>query len=78
MLERFNVKNKIKVTAIIVFTVTTIITLNYSVETASDLMGYYHHDWVYSLWILQFLALMIYTANTLENIYGKSISLIYT
>lgn len=76
-IERLNVKNKIKAAAIIIFTVITISTFNYAVETASDLMRYYHHDWVYSLWILQFLALMIYAANSLESIYGESSILVY-
>lgn len=72
-----NTINKIKNAAIIVFTVITITTFNYAVETASDLTGYYHHNWIYSLWILQFLALMIYAAEILENNYGKSIVFIY-
>ena len=75
--EKFNLKNKIKATVIIVFTVITIITFNYAVEIASDLRGYYHHDWIFSLWILQFLALMIYAAEILESNYGKSIVFIY-
>lgn len=77
MFEKFNLKNKIKATVIIVFTVITIITFNYAVEIASDLRRYYHHDWIFSLWILQFLALMIYAAEILENNYGKSIVFIY-
>ncbi len=72
-----NTINKIKNAAIIVFTVITITTFNYAVEIASDLREYYHHNWIYSLWILQFLALMIYAAEILENNYGKSIVFIY-
>ena len=55
----------------------TYVTLNYGIEIAADLKNYYHHDWLYSLWVVQFLILMVYLTEKIEMLLGKSNLLVY-
>lgn len=57
--------------------VVTYITLNYGIEIAADLKDYYHHDWLYSFWVVQFLILMVYFSEKIEMLCGKSNLLIF-
>lgn len=60
------------VSAVITFT-----TIGYGIEIASNLKNYYHHNWIYSLWIFQFLIILTYGLDKLESFYGKSSFMIY-
>ena len=60
------------IAAVITFT-----TLSFGIEVASDLQVYYHHDWIYSLWIFQFMILMTYGLDKLELRFGKNSVLIF-
>lgn len=57
--------------------VITYVTLNYGIQIAADLNHYYHHDWLYSMWVVQFLVLMVYLAEKIEMWLGKSNILLF-
>lgn len=55
----------------------TYVTINYGIEIAADLKNYYHHNWLYSLWVVQFLILIVYLTEKIEMLLGKSNLLIF-
>lgn len=57
--------------------IVTYVTLNFGIEIASDLKNYYHHDWLYAIWVLQFLILMVYVTEKIEMWAGKSSLIIF-
>lgn len=61
----------------LVSAVITYTTFNYGLAVGSDLHVYYHHDWIYTLWIFQFLILISYVFHKLEGLMDKNNILIY-
>lgn len=57
--------------------VITFATFSFGIDVASDLHEYYHHDWIYSLWVFQFIILMVYGLDKLEMKLGKNSLLIF-
>lgn len=55
----------------------TYVTLNFGIEIAADLKNYYHHNWLYSLWVVQFLIFMVYLTEKIETIIGKNSLVVY-
>jgi len=77
IIELFEIENAYKDLLAITCAVISFITISYGINSSSNLMNYYHHDWIFTLWIIQFLILLVYVLNKLEELYGKNAFLIY-
>lgn len=76
-LEKFHLDQSNKDFIGLFAAVITYTTLSYGIEIAADLKNYYHHDWLYSLWVVQFLILIGYLAEKIEMLIGKSNPMIF-
>ncbi len=76
-IEKVNIEQSAKDFLGLFTAVITYVTLNYGIEIAADLKNYYHHDWLYSLWVMQFLVLMVYLTEKIEMRLGKSNLLLF-
>jgi uncharacterized membrane protein len=77
--ERFagKLNDKYKSVFLLIWGVFIILTISYGIETASELMVYYHHGIQYYLWILFFLAGFGLLTSIFYNKYKTTIPLVY-
>lgn len=75
--QRYKPESAVIETLVLIFAVISFVTISYAIGIASDLKLYYHHDWKYSLWIFQFLILLIFIFKCIQEYFGKSPMLIY-
>jgi hypothetical protein len=73
----YNLAKTTKYLLAVALAIFTFITIKYGIGTASDLQTYYHHDFIYSFWIIQFLILLTYVLHKVEVFRGKNDLLIY-
>lgn len=68
---------KFKIIVIISSIVFLIFTLNYAISISSDLELYYHHTFLFSLWLLAFIIFHSFYINELDKNLGHSILIKY-
>jgi len=57
----------------VLFILFLLFTFKYAINTASDLPLYYHHDLVFFLWVIVFIAFYAYFAHEIENVLGSTV-----
>ena len=77
ILEQFNLGEDIGDFFALLSAAITFSAFTYGIVIASALRNYYHHNWLYTLWIFQFLILLTFSLDKLENFCGKNSFLIY-
>lgn len=75
--KQYTLENETITFFVLIVSVITYTTLTFGIKTASDLQVYYHHDWIYSFWIFQFIVLMAYGLDKFEQILGKNSLIIF-
>lgn len=75
--ENLKIEQSTKDFFVLFSAVVTFVSLKYGIEVSSNLNEYYHHNWLYTLWIIQFLILITYTFNRIEISFGKNYFIIY-
>lgn len=75
--ENLKIEQSTKDFFVLFSAVVTFVSLKYGIEVSSNLNEYYHHNWLYTLWIIQFLILITFTFNRIEISFGKNYFIIY-
>lgn len=75
--EQIKIEQSTKDFFALISAVVTFVSIKYGVNTASNLNEYYHHNWLYTLWIFQFLILMVYGFEKIEIQWGKKNIMLY-
>lgn len=75
--ENLKIEQSTKDFFVLFSAVVTFVSIKYGIEVSSNLNEYYHHDWLYTLWIFQFLILMIYCFEKIETLCGKNNIMLY-
>ncbi len=75
--QHFKPDDGVKKLLVLVTFVITFVTFRYGIDIASDLKTYYHHDWLYVLWNIQFIIFLGYGFDTIEKFYKKTSFLTY-
>jgi uncharacterized membrane protein len=77
IIEHFNINDSFRNVIASISGIITFTTIKYGINVASKLNAYYHHDWIYALWVFQFMILFTYGLHKIQIFYGKSSFLIY-
>ena len=77
IIDHFNISDSFRNVLALISGIITFTTIKYGINVASELNAYYHHDWIYALWVFQFIILFTYGLHKLQIFYGKSSFLIY-
>lgn len=75
--EKINIEKSTKDFAFLFSSVVTFVSIEYAVKIASDLKEYYHHNWLYTLWIFQFLIFLVCCFERLETSWGRNTIMLY-
>lgn len=75
--EKINIEKSTKDFAFLFSSVVTFVSIEYAVKIASEVKEYYHHNWLYTLWIFQFLIFLICCFEGVETSWGRNIIMLY-
>lgn len=62
---------------IVISTILIITTFSFGYKISSDLIQYYHHNYIFVLWILLFLIVFVYLVSKLESLLSLNIFILF-
>ena len=61
---------------IIISTIIIVATFNFGFKISTDLSNYYHHNFLFVFWVVNFLVVFVYLLYRIETLYSKNILLL--
>ena len=65
-------KRNFKIVVYMLFSLFLVLTIPYAISISSDLLRYYHHDSIFTLWIIVFMIFYVFLVNEMNSIFGQT------